>query len=157
MYTNTVTSTHINDQIDDLPEDELINDKPLKRIVLIGLALLAVSIFLPGAQHTARIPVQATVTAIGAWMMTLPLLIVSWHQFRTKRHFPVVTHVILPIIGLVMVAARIILVPMGASTIFLNLWSIGGTFLVFPLVQQLIELLSGSVDMETGGRQVHYQ
>ncbi|KAB8288680.1 hypothetical protein DSM100688_0682 [Bifidobacterium ramosum] len=152
-----IRGTDINNQIDDLSEDELINDKPLKRIVLAGLALLAVSVFLPGSRYTLHLPVREVVTAAGAWMMVLPLLVVAWHQFRTKRHFPIVTHFALPIVGLVMVAARIVLVPMGASTIFLNLWSIGGTFLVVPLVQQLIELLSGSVDMETGGNQIRYQ
>lgn len=157
MYSNTVTSTHINDQVDDLPADELINDKPLKRTVAIGFVLLAISMFLPDARHTANIPLLEIATTIGAWMMVLPLLFVAWHQFRTKRRFPVITHLIAPVIGLLMVAARIILVPMGASTTFVNLWSIGGTFLVAPLVQQLIELISGSVDMETGGNQVRFQ
>ncbi|MBW3093555.1 hypothetical protein KIH79_11615 [Bifidobacterium sp. 82T10] len=147
-------SVDINDQVDDLSADEVINDKPLKRAVGIGFVLLAISMFMPG--KGAPGVVREIVMTAGAWTVIVPLLFVAWHQHKTKRHFGFFFHMLFPIIGSLMVAARIVLVPMGMSTIFLNLWSIGGTFLIFPLVQQLIELISGSVDMETGGRQVRF-
>lgn len=147
----------INEHADDLKASELINDRPLKRSVFAGLALFAVSIPIPGAAATGGWPISEFVSSVGAWLIVIPLLMVSWHQSRTKNRFGAVAHLILPITGALMIAARMVLVPMGASTIFLNLWSIGATFLIFPLVQQLVELVCGSVDMETGGRQVRYQ
>lgn len=150
-------SVDINERVDDLTADELIEDRPLKRSVWIGLALFAVSMAIPGASRTGGWPISEFVSAVGAWCIVIPLIMVSWHQFRTKRHFGVILHLVFPVIGAIMVAARVVLVPLGVSPIFLNVWSIGGTFLIFPLVQQLIDLLSGSVDMENGGRQVRYQ
>ena len=141
----------------DIVSNDALPEKPLKTTVLVGLLMLACSIFTPDSWRIGSFHLVEAFIAGGFLAIIVPLLFVSRHQAKTRRHFGWFLHLICPGVGLLMVLSRVVLQPLGVGTIFLNLWSIGATFLIFPLFQQLIELLSGSVDLQTGGRQVRYQ
>ena len=132
----------------------------LKRLVIAGLLCFAISMFTPGKARILMLNVTEMMATLGFLLITLPLLFVSMRTRGDGIHEGVwytLWHVCLPILGMVMVLTRLMMAWFPVPSIVTNIWGIVGTFLVFPLVQQLIELLSGSVDMDTGGRQVRYQ
>lgn len=144
-------------EAEDIEPDDILPEKPLKCTVGLGFLLLAVTIFIPGTWAVGTFTLRDALMSVGFLALIVPLLFVSVHQAKSRKHFGWFLHLVCPVVGLVMVSSRVILQPLGASTTFLNIWSIGATFLVFPLFQQLIELMSGSVDMATGGNQVRYE
>ncbi|NMM93290.1 hypothetical protein [Bifidobacterium oedipodis] len=141
---------------EDVESDDVLNERVLRMCVGVGFILLIASIFTPASWHLGGLHLLDAFITVGFLVIIVPLLMVSVHQFKTRKHFGVILHLICPVIGLLMLVSRMILQPLGATTVFLNLWSIFATFLIFPLFQQLIELVSGSVDMITDGVQVRY-
>ena len=132
----------------------------LKRVVIAGLVCFAVSMFTPGNAKILMLNVVDVMATIGFLLITIPLLFVAVRARGDGVHggtWYTIWHMYLPFTGILMVLARLIMGWFPVSSLFTNIWGIAGTFLVFPLVQQLIELLSGGVDMDNGGRQVRYQ
>ena len=78
-------------------------------------------------------------------------------EFRIPKHFGTVLHLVVPIIGLIMFTAQLILLFMPLPAAFTNIWGILSTLLMFPLFQQLMDLATGNVDAEESGKQLHFQ
>lgn len=142
---------------DDPGDDNQLNTTAHRYVVLVGLALMACSTFMPSAWKVFGLRLTDIAAGAGFLCVVIPLALVAVYQSRIKKHFNRPLHVVLPIIGIVMVITRMAMGPFHLPNAFTNLWGILGTFFVFPLFQQLIELISGSVEMENDGRQVRYQ
>ena len=139
---------------DDVPS---LNVRPYRISALAGLVMYLAAIMLPSRFALFGIELAHLAAAIGTYALVVPTLMVARYQQKTRKHFSVVLHLVVPILGLTMFTAQLVLLFMPLPTAFTNIWGILSTLLMFPLFQQLMDLATGNIDVEDGGKQLHFQ